>query len=215
MYKIVGTCGWAPHGRSNRSLLLSVLSFYLFVFPGSLSNDPEVAQEVAVDPLMVKGSVRNKTAFEVFKLIQAAKEGAGKVRTFAACDMCVRVLGVASERCCARTSAGGLSTKQHRLYYCRESVVWPSAYAQRNPVHVARAYLPTSFCCQVSVPTFLMHGAADDIAYPSGSEEMKSLLTSSSDVELQVISHVFIHRLAGSKANRLRWLHLKTRGLLC
>ena len=31
-----------------------------------------------------------------------------------------------------------------------------------------------------------MHGADDDIAYPSGSEEMKSLLTSSSDVDLQV-----------------------------
>lgn len=31
-----------------------------------------------------------------------------------------------------------------------------------------------------------MHGADDDIAYPSGSEEMKSLLASSSVVELQV-----------------------------
>ena len=33
-----------------------------------------------MDPLMVKGSVRNKTAFEVIKLIEATKESAGKVR---------------------------------------------------------------------------------------------------------------------------------------
>eukprot|EP00752_Nemacystus_decipiens_P012404 g10991.t1 len=85
-----------------------------------LSTDPEVAQEAAVDPLMVKGSVRNKTAFEVIKLIQATKECADKV----------------------------------------------------------------------TVPTHLMHGADDDIAYPSGSEEMKSLLTSSSDVDLQVYDGV-------------------------
>lgn len=52
-------------------------------FPGSLSTDPDVALEAAVDPLMVKGSVRNKTAFEVIKLIQAAKESASKVR----CEM--------------------------------------------------------------------------------------------------------------------------------
>ena len=37
------------------------------------------------------------------------------------------------------------------------------------------------------MPTHLMHGGDDDIAYVSGSEEMKSLLTSCSDVELQVI----------------------------
>lgn len=36
--------------------------------------------QAAVDPLMVKGSVKNKTAFEVIKLIAAAKEGAEKVR---------------------------------------------------------------------------------------------------------------------------------------
>lgn len=47
--------------------------------------------------------------------------------------------------------------------------------------------------CQVSVPTYLFHGADDGIAYPSGAEEMKSLLMSSSDggttapVELQVL----------------------------
>lgn len=51
-----------------------------FCCSGNLSADPEVALEAAVDPLMVKGSVKNKTAFEAVKLIEAAKEGAGKVR---------------------------------------------------------------------------------------------------------------------------------------
>ncbi|CAM9819460.1 unnamed protein product, partial [Hapterophycus canaliculatus] len=86
------------------------------VCAGSLSTDPEVALEAAADPLMVKGSVRNKTAFEVIKLIQVAKECASKV----------------------------------------------------------------------SVPTFLLHGADDDIAYPSGSEEMKTLMTASSSVDILV-----------------------------
>ena len=46
---------------------------------GALSKDPTVALEAKADLLMVKGSVRNKTAFEVVKLIQAAKESASKV----------------------------------------------------------------------------------------------------------------------------------------
>lgn len=56
------------------------LFLLLFLWPDSLSTDPEVALEVKVDPLMVTGSTRNKTAFEVVKLIQAAKESASKVR---------------------------------------------------------------------------------------------------------------------------------------
>lgn len=39
---------------------------------------------------------------------------------------------------------------------------------------------------QVSVPTLLIHGSEDDIAYPSGSEKMKGLLTGCSGVDLQV-----------------------------
>ncbi|CAN0129898.1 unnamed protein product, partial [Laminaria digitata] len=45
----------------------------------ALSKDPNVALEATADLLMVKGRVRNKTAFEVIKLIQVAKESASKV----------------------------------------------------------------------------------------------------------------------------------------
>ncbi|CAM9792654.1 unnamed protein product [Pylaiella littoralis] len=86
------------------------------IIQDSLSTDPEVALEAKVDPLMVKGSTRNKTAFEVMKLIQAAKKSASKI----------------------------------------------------------------------SVPALLIHGGDDDIACPSGSVEMKSLLTASSAVDLKV-----------------------------
>lgn len=55
------------------------LSLLPRVLQGVLSKDPSVALEAKVDPLMVKGNVRNKTAFEVVKLIQAAKESASKV----------------------------------------------------------------------------------------------------------------------------------------
>lgn len=77
-----------PVPSKTERCFFSLLYCVLFTFfrcgivllsPASLSVDPEVALEAAVDPLMVKGSVRNKTAFEVFKLIVAAKEGAGKV----------------------------------------------------------------------------------------------------------------------------------------
>lgn len=45
-----------------------------------LSLDPEVAQENRLDPLIVQGSIRNKTAFEIIKLVAKAKETAPKVR---------------------------------------------------------------------------------------------------------------------------------------
>lgn len=69
-----------PDIRDNRD------SFSFLDAAGSLSSDPEVKPEAAVDPLMVKGSVRNKTAFEVLKLVQVAKQSACKVR-FYACRM--------------------------------------------------------------------------------------------------------------------------------
>eukprot|EP00904_Undaria_pinnatifida_P006210 jgi/Undpi1/2719/HiC_scaffold_14.g06097.m1 len=94
----------------------------------ALSKDPSVVLEAAVDPLMVKGSVRNKTAFEVIKLIDAAKESASKV----------------------------------------------------------------------TVPTLLVHGAEDDIAYPKGSESMKELLTSSTNVDCQVYDGV-LHEVLNHK----------------
>lgn len=73
------------------------LSLFFFVrFPASLSADPEVAQEVAVDPLAVKGSVRNKTAFEFIKLMEASKESAGKV---CCCDVYLRACMLAVWAC--------------------------------------------------------------------------------------------------------------------
>ncbi|CAN0135207.1 unnamed protein product [Ectocarpus sp. 6 AP-2014] len=96
---------------------------------GALSSDPEVKPEAAVDPLMVKGSVRNKTAFEVLKLVQVAKQSA----------------------------------------------------------------------CKVSVPVLLIHGGDDDMAYPSGAEEMKSLLTGSSSVNLEVYDGV-LHEVLKHKS---------------
>ncbi|CAM9220455.1 unnamed protein product [Scytosiphon promiscuus] len=96
---------------------------------GSLSTDPEVSLEAEVDPLMVKGSVRNKTAFEVIKLIQVAKQCASKV----------------------------------------------------------------------SLPALLLHGADDDIAYPSGSEEMKNLLLSASDSVDLVVYEGVLHEVLKHK----------------
>lgn len=49
-------------------------------FADALSKDPHVASEISVDPLAVEGSVKNKTGFEVIKLIAVAKECAPKVR---------------------------------------------------------------------------------------------------------------------------------------
>lgn len=43
-------------------------------------------------------------------------------------------------------------------------------------------------CIQVSVPTLLVHGSEDDIAYAKGSEEMKGLLIGSPSVKLEVES---------------------------
>lgn len=49
----------------------------------ALSKDGRVKVEAMVDPLMVKGCIRNKTAYEIIKMIQAVREIAHKVRQLA------------------------------------------------------------------------------------------------------------------------------------
>ena len=48
--------------------------------PAALSKDPEVEMEAAVDPLMVKGSIRNTTAYEIIRMMQAVRDNANKVK---------------------------------------------------------------------------------------------------------------------------------------
>lgn len=43
-------------------------------------------------------------------------------------------------------------------------------------------------CEQVTVPTLLVHGADDDIAYSTGSEQMSKLLTGCSNVDVEVLT---------------------------
>ncbi|CAM9543415.1 unnamed protein product [Ascophyllum nodosum] len=82
----------------------------------ALSKDPEVEMEAAVDPLMVKGSIRNITAYEIIRMMQAVRDNAHKI----------------------------------------------------------------------TVPTLIMHGADDQIAYLSGSEQLRDMLTGCEDVRMEV-----------------------------
>lgn len=71
-------------------------------------------------------------------------------------------------------------------------------------------HTPARVFFKVSVPTHMIHGAEDDIAYTSGSEEMKSLLAASSDVELQVRQRVDAGR---REAGFMFWHQLESLGV--
>lgn len=45
-----------------------------------LSLDPHVAEENRLDPLVVQGNIRNKTAYEMLKLVQVVRQSASEVK---------------------------------------------------------------------------------------------------------------------------------------
>lgn len=77
-------------------------------------------------------------------------------------------------------------------------VIFPSPFSPHPP------FFPVSFAdyfnFQIKVPTMIIHGEKDDIAYPQGSRELEGLLSSSTSKRLKVYDGL-LHEVLNHKAH--------------